>query len=229
MCVTAYEFIVPVEQVAVIIVWSDGRGHPVKVIAIATLLAATAVVAEDGFVPLFNGNDLGGWDTDTPGIWQARAGMIVGKSPGLKYNDFLRTRKSYSDFVLKLSFRLIDGKGNSGIQFRSKAVPNSHEVSGYQADIGEKYWGCLYDESRRNKVLAQASPESLRGLKHDGWNEYTITARGNHITLELNGVRTVDYRESGSGIDSSGFIALQVHSGPPIEVQFKDLRVRELK
>jgi len=193
--------------------------------------AATALFVQQHLLstPLFNGRDLEGWEADTPGLWQVRDGVIVGKHNGLKYNDFLRTRKHYSDFRLELSFRLVGGVGNSGIQFRSKPVAGSHEVSGYQADIGEKYWGSLYDESRRNKVLAQAPPESLATLKPDGWNRYVITARGNHITLEVNGARTVDYRENDPGIDTTGFLALQVHSGPPIEVHFKDLLIRELK
>ncbi|MEX2263509.1 MAG: DUF1080 domain-containing protein [Bryobacteraceae bacterium] len=189
------------------------------------LLALTCMAVLTAEEPLFNGKNLDGWEIDTPGIWQVRDGMIVGKHSGLKYNDFLRTRKSYGDFVLKLEFRLVNGEGNSGIQFRSKPVPDSHEVSGYQADIGQQYWGCLYDESRRKKVLVQAPPASLANLKKDGWNEYAITARGNHITLDLNGVRTVDYRETEPGIETTGFIALQVHSGPPIEVQFRKIRI----
>jgi hypothetical protein len=195
-----------------------------------TLLVAPIVFGQQGFEPLFNGKDFSNWVVDTPGIWEYRPGGIVaGRHGGLKYNDFLRTRKHYSDFVLKLSFRLKDGEGNSGIQFRSKPVEGSHEVSGYQADIGQQYWGCLYDESRRNKVLACPAAEQLGNLKKDGWNEYVITARGPHITLELNGVKTVDYREAEAGIDPSGFIALQVHSGPRIEVEFKDVLIRELR
>ncbi len=182
--------------------------------------------AEAGFTPLFNGKDLDGWEVDTPGLWQVRDGVIVGKHNGLKYNDFLRTKKHYSDFELRLKFRLVGGAGNSGIQFRTRAIPDSHEVSGYQADIGQNYWGSLYDESRRRKVLAQAPAESLANLNKDGWNDYGITARGSHITLELNGVKTVDYREIEAGIDPTGFIALQVHGGPPMEVHFKDLRIR---
>lgn len=185
------------------------------------LLLSAAWPAES----LFNGKNLDGWQVDTPDLWQVRDGMIVGKSPGLKYNDFLRTRKSYSDFVLSAKFRLIDGQGNSGIQFRSKPVPGSHEVSGYQADVGQQFWGCLYDESRRKKVLMQASADSLAGLQKDGWNTYVITARGNHITIELNGRRTVDYFETEPGIETTGFIALQIHGGPPMEVQFKDIRL----
>ena len=200
----------------------------IQVLIASLALAGTAGAAEEGFVPLFNGKNLDGWQVDTPGIWQVRDGMLVGKHAGLKWNDFLRSRKHYENFELKLEFRLVGGTGNSGIQFRSKPVANSHEVSGYQADIGEKYWGCLYDESRRNKVLVQAAPGTLLTLKQDGWNEYVIRARGGRIQLELNGIQTVDFLETAAGIERTGFIAVQVHSGPAIEVHFRNLRIREL-
>jgi hypothetical protein len=197
-------------------------------LALGILLSVSLSQAQSGFQPLFNGKNLDEWIVDTPGIWRVENATIVGDSPGLKYNDFLRTRKSYSDFVLRFSFRLKDGAGNSGVQFRSKPVPNSHEVSGYQADIGEKYWGCLYDESRRNRVLAQAPPDALARVRMNDWNDYVITARGGHITLDLNGIRTVDYRETEPGIDPSGFIALQVHSGPPLKIEFRNLEIQDL-
>lgn len=192
------------------------------------LFTLPLLFAETGFQPLFNGKDLDGWEVDTPGIWSVRDGMIVAKTSGLNHNDFLRTRKHYTDFELRLSFRLLNGSGNSGIQFRSKPVPGSHEVAGYQADVGQQYWGCLYDESRRGKILVQTPAEILAGLQHDGWNQYTVTAQGDRIILELNGIRTVDYVEKEPGIDRSGIIALQVHGGPPMEVHFKDIRIREL-
>ena len=192
------------------------------------LFAFPLLFAETGFQPLFNGKDLDGWEVDTPGIWSVRDGMIVAKTSGLDHNDFLRTRKHYTDFELRLSFRLLNGSGNSGIQFRSKPVPGSHEVAGFQADIGQQYWGCLYDESRRRKILVQTPAEILAGLERDGWNQYTVTAQGDRIILELNGIRTVDYVEKEPGIDRSGIIALQVHGGPPMEVHFKDIRIREL-
>lgn len=154
--------------------------------------------------------------------------MITGRHSGLKYNDFLRTKKLYSNFILKAKFRLHADAGNSGIQFRSKPMADSHEVIGYQADIGQQYWGALYDESRRKKVLAQPAPEVLAGIDRKGWNEYTITANGPRITLALNGKITVDYTEAEPGMAASGFIALQVHSGPGITVDFKDLLIQEL-
>jgi len=120
------------------------------------------------------------------------------------------------------------GEGNSGIQFRSQRVAGSSAVSGYQADIGEKYWGCLYDESRRNKVLVQAPIELDKALHKEDWNSYVVRAEGNHITLSLNGVTTVDYRESEAAIAREGIIALQVHAGGPLRVEFRKLRIKEL-
>lgn len=201
-------------------------------IARPTMPDRTAVCAaegddEQGFVPLFDGRTLEGWEGDLK-LWKAENGMIVGDSPGIRHNEFLATRKRYSDFELRLEFKLRGGSGNSGIQFRSRRVPESHEVSGYQADIGEKYWGCLYDESRRKKVLAQAPAELQAALKMDDWNRYTIRAVGNRITLYLNGLKTVEYTESDETIAQSGIIALQVHSGGPLRVEFRNLRIREL-
>lgn len=195
------------------------------------VFAVSCFAAEKGFGPLWNGKNLDDFIVDTPGLWRVEKGEIVGVSPGLKYNDFLRTKKHYANFVLKVKFKMTDstGKANSGVQFRSKPMPDSHEVIGYQADLGQNYWGCLYDESRRKKVLVQASPESLAGLDKSGWNEYRITANGNRIVLELNGKKTVDYTESEAGIEGTGFIALQLHGGPPLEMRFKDLEIKVLR
>jgi hypothetical protein len=201
------------------------------VVLLDGLIAIPNGLADDkeaGFVPLFNGKDLTGWEGDKS-LWKVEDGLLVGDSAGIKRNQFLATTKSFADFELRLEFRLRDGKGNSGVQFRSKRVPNDTEVSGYQADIGEKYWGCLYDESRRNKVLVQAPAELEKVLKLDGWNSYVISAVGDHITLTLNGLKTVDYREPDANIARDGIIAVQVHSGPPLRVEFRNVRIKELK
>jgi hypothetical protein len=183
---------------------------------------------EGAWKALFNGRDLEGWTQDTPGVWSVRDGMILGRHSGQKWNDFLRTKDWFEDFELSLEFRLVNGTGNSGVQFRSVPADKEHELSGYQADIGEKYWGCLYDESRRNRVLAQAPAAAVERLDGNGWHTYVIRAHGSHVTLTLDGMRTVDYQESEPGIRTRGLIALQVHSGPGIEVWFRNLRLREL-
>jgi hypothetical protein len=130
-----------------------------------------AVVETAGFMPLFDGKSLEGWQGDES-LWTVKNGMLVGTSPGLKHNDFLATTSNYGDFILKFTFRMTgDLSANSGVQFRSIRVPG-HEMSGYQADIGQNYWGCLYDESRRNKVLVDASEKAKASIRKDGWNTY---------------------------------------------------------
>ena len=148
---------------------------------------------EPGYRSLFNQKDLSGWEGDTT-LWKVEDQALVGDSAGIKQNQFLCTKAEFGDFELKLEFRVKDGAGNTGVQFRTQKIPNTTEVSGYQADIGEKYWGCLYDESRRNQVLAQAPPELENVLKKGDWNEYTIRAEGDQITLKINGLTTVDYK-----------------------------------
>ncbi|MDB5352809.1 MAG: putative peptidase [Planctomycetota bacterium] len=186
-----------------------------------------AVVETAGFTPLFDGKTLDGWEGDTA-LWSAKDGMLVGTSPGLKHNDFLSTAKSYDDFVLKFSFRMTgDPNANSGVQFRSVRVPG-HEMSGYQADIGQGYWGCLYDESRRNKVLVDASQKAKDSINRDGWNQYVIRCMGDHITLSLNGVQSVDYVEKVADIARGGKIAVQIHAGGPMKIEFKDILIQPL-
>ena len=183
-----------------------------------------ALVETAGFQTLFNGKDLSGWEGDAS-LWRVRDGMLVGVSPGIKHNEFLASERALGDFVLKLTFRLVGGKGNSGVMFRSKRV-EGREMSGYQADVGENYWGCLYDESRRNKVLAPAAADALARLNKTGWNQYVIRAEGEHITLMLNERRSVDYKEADASIAKEGRAAVQIHAGEAMEVQFKDILVQ---
>lgn len=182
---------------------------------------------EKGFKAIFNGKDLSGWEGDFD-LWKVADGAIVGDSPGIKHNEFLATKKSYGDFELRLEFRMKDGKGNSGVQFRSKRVPNSRALVGYQADLGKGFWGCLYDEHRRRKVLVAAPRELENVLKKDGWNTYVIRAKGDHVVQKINGLTTVDYHEPDDKIDRDGIIALQVHSGPAMKIEFRKIRVKEL-
>ena len=185
-----------------------------------------AIVETAGFVPLFNGKDLAGWEGDSS-LWSAKDGMLVGESGGIKQNNFLATEASHGDFILKFSVRLANDSGNSGVQFRSVRVPG-HEMSGYQADIGPGYWASLYDESRRNRVLAPAAPKALDALHKGDWNHYVIRAMGDQITLSLNGVTSVDYKETDPAIARDGRIAVQIHAGGPMKVEFKDIYIQAL-
>jgi hypothetical protein len=196
---------------------------------IVGLIGGLPVLAlgDGGPQPLFNGRNLDGWEGNLK-VWKVENGMIVGDSPGLPNNEFLATTKSYGDFELRVTFRLLGGSGNSGIQFRSARIPNHHEMIGYQADIGENYWGCLYDESRRNRVLVRPPDELFKVLNKDGWNEYVVRCRGEHIEMNLNGVKVVEYVENDKEIARTGLIALQVHSSKePMRVEFKDITLRE--
>ena len=145
--------------------------------------------------------------------------------------NFCARPRTYGDFELKVKFKLLGDKekANAGIQFRTKRIPNHHEVIGYQADMGQQYWGALYDESRRRKVLAKPDPKLLDTIvKHGDWNEYTIRCEGPRIRLWLNGTLTVDYTEEDDTIERSGVIALQVHGGGKTKVMYKDITIVEL-
>jgi hypothetical protein len=184
-------------------------------------------------VSLFDGKTLDGWEGDTEKTWRVEDGAIVGGSLDVVVprNEFLCTKKTYEDFELKVKFKLIGdkAKANGGVQFRTKRIPNHHEVSGYQADAGQDYWGCLYDESRRKKVLVKPAKELIDKLvKHDDWNDYVIRCEGPRIRLWLNGTLTVDYTEKEEGIDRAGIIGLQIHGGGKAKAYYKDIRIEEL-
>jgi hypothetical protein len=185
--------------------------------------------------PIFDGKSFEGWEGDTDKMWRIVDGCIVGGSltEKVQRNEFLATKKSYKDFELTLKFKLIGTEGfvNSGVQIRSVRIPNPpNEMKGYQADMGDpEWWGALYDESRRNKVLAKSDMTKLAGkLKKNDWNEYRIRCEGPRIQLWINGVQTVDYTEPDATIPLEGNIAVQIHGGAKAEAWFKDISVEEL-
>jgi hypothetical protein len=182
-------------------------------------------------VTMFDGKSFAGWEGDLT-IFRIQDGAIVGGTLERKIarNEFLCTTKTYGDFELRLKVKLLGGDGaNAGIQFRTRRIPNHHEVSGYQADMGTGYWGALYDESRRNKVLKGPDHEKLKSVIRVGdWNDYVIRAEGRRIQIWLNGVQTVDYVEEDPAIETTGVIALQIHGGPPSEAWYKDITLLEL-
>ena len=185
-------------------------------------------------VPLFDGKTFEGWEGDTAKTWRIVEGAFVGGSLEEKVpqNEFLSTKKAFTNFELRMNVKLVGTEGfvNGGIQIRSKRIATPpNEMSGYQADVGAGYWGCLYDESRRNKMLVTADKEVIeKALKADDWNEYVIRCEGPRIQLWLNGVKTVDFTETEPGLEQSGQIAVQIHGGAKAVASYKEIVIEEL-
>ena len=184
---------------------------------------------------LFDGKTLDGWDFD-PSMWRVEDGVITGGSTTekIKKNDFISTKKSYQNFELKLKIKCSGdpktGLINSGIQIRS--IRDGTAMSGYQVDCGAGWFGKIYDEHRRNKVIWAPTPEQQAALDKAidifGWNEYRIRAEGPRIQTWINGVLCIDYTETDPNIALDGHIAPQVHSGGVCLVQVKEVTIEEL-
>jgi hypothetical protein len=208
---------------------------PVLACIIVTLFVLALTAAEKvQSVRLFDGRSFRGWEGDTNQTWRLENGALVGGSlkATVPHNEFLCTERPFTNFVLRLKFKLTGAEGfiNGGVQVRSKRVPNHFEVSGYQADMGDpEWWGCLYDESRRNKVLAKSDMAELnKVLKRNDWNEYEIRGEGRRIRASINGVQTFDYTEADDQISQFGTICLQIHGGGKAEALYKDISIEEL-
>jgi hypothetical protein len=217
-----------------------------RITAIVGLLAASALLRagaintlsqeekKEGFTLLFNGKNLDGWDGD-PVRWSVQNGLIVGSSDGhpFKVNTFLIHKGTYNNFILKADIKLRNH--NSGIQFRSEQLPGEGwMVRGYQADASEvddakSAWGNLYEERLRGRNVMKTPDQGwviAKPLVHHGdWNTYEILADGDHIRLTFNGTVTIDTHDSAA---SSGIIALQLHAGPEMRVEFRNLKIKIL-
>lgn len=160
---------------------------------------------------LFDGRTLTGWDGD-PKWWRVENGSLVGGSRTEKvdHNHFVATTRSFENFDLRLKLRLTGdpatGLINSGVQIRSIRVPGSTEMAGYQVDAGDGWWGKLYDESRRRRVIAEpADPAAVdAAVNRGGWNDYRILAEGPRIRSWINGVAALDFTDPAPGIARDG-------------------------
>lgn len=217
------------------------------------LLAPYPVSADDGgdFVSLFDGKTLEGWSGDSK-FWSVEDGLITGRTTPenpTQGNTFLIHEKEFSDFELRFSYRISGEGGNSGVQYRSKDLGN-YVVGGYQADFesGDRYNGILYEERGRGilalrgqEVVINADgskevvgktcdeEEVVASIQKEDWNDYVIIAKGNELKQILNGhvtVKVTDHEEDKRAM--SGLIALQLHAGPPMLVQFKDIKIKKL-
>lgn len=212
--------------------------------------AAGEKLSEEGFAPIFNGKDLTGWEGN-PKLWSAKDGVIRGETTTenpTKGNTFLIWKAgTVEDFEIRFSFRM--KTGNSGFQYRSKDVGN-WVVSGYQFEVtnGPGSAGFLYHEKGRGSLcrcgekvtVDEAGKNQVAGSVNDiekiksafklaDWNECRIIAQGNHIQHFINGVQTIDVTDNDEkGRSMSGIVALQIHAGPPMLVEFKDIRVKKL-
>ena len=203
-------------------------------LAVAALAIGQAQAPQNP-VALFDGRSFAGWEGDIKGTWRIQDGAIVGGSQTAQVprNEFLTTTRSFADFVLHVRFRLVGTEGfiNGGVQFRSRRLEKpAHEMTGYQADLGDEYWGSLYDESRRNKTLVAPEAKLIDEiLKRGDWNDYEIRAEGPRIRLSINGRQTIDYTETDPAIPREGLIGLQIHGGGKAEAWYKDITIVELK
>lgn len=221
------------------------------VVALAAAGAARAADTDPSFVPIFTGTSLDGWE-GKPEFWRVEDGVIVGETTAeqpTKGNTFLIWRQGLvDDFELVLKYRLRNH--NSGVQYRSKDL-GGFVVGGYQADIHEgQYTGILYDEKGSRGIVTQrgqrvtVGPDGakkpgepigdaaalLKKVKPGDWNEMRIVARGNVLQHFINDElmsETIDDQPDKRSFQ--GVLALQLHAGPPMKVEFKDIRLRRTK
>ncbi len=210
--------------------------------------AGFAAAQERTFESIFNGKDLNGWDGDAK-FWSVKDGVLIGRSTAenpCKRNTFLIFRGGkVTDFELRLSFRITSG--NSGVQIRSRDH-GEWKVTGMQADMeaGKRWTGGLYEEGGRGIMTRRGqrvridkdnkknvekigdSDELLKKTPKGEWNEYVIMARGNTTTLKINGVLMSELIDNPDRKVPSGLIALQLHAGPPMKVEYKNIRLRKL-
>jgi putative heme-binding domain-containing protein len=198
---------------------------PLSEIEVRSLVAYLASPAQvpvlatpENVAGFFNGNDLTGW-VGEEGLWTVEDGEIVGKTPGLDHNSFLKSELSVGDFRLTVKVKLVRNEGNSGVQFHSEALPDG-EMKGPQADIGADWWGKLYEEGGRGLLWPKSAEEHVR----DGeWNDYEIVAVGPSIRTFINGKPAVVLDDP--EVSRRGIFGLQLHSGGATEVRYKDLKL----
>jgi hypothetical protein len=204
---------------------------------LALILASTVVGQQaESTQPLFDGKSLKGWKVfpaEFKSLWTVKDGVIVagdGKNT-ITENNYLYTEGEYENFEFRCLFRLTGdhatGMINSGIQYRS--FIEGDNMVGYQADIGRGFWGDIYDEHRRAKLVSGDLTTLNHILKEDGWNSYIVRVKDNRHEMYINGVKTADYIEQDASIPTKGIIGLQLHSGGNAQLELRDITITELK
>lgn len=230
------------------------RLPPATLSVLLSFVLFSSILADedDVFKPIFDGNTLKGWKAPNMSYWSVKDGAITAESTEgnpCTSNQFLVWQGGdVADFELKVKFRLANNRGNSGIQFRSKIDKRGMGI-GYQADIlpGGSWCGALCDEYTGRETLMvpnghktvvdadgkrtctpAGKPVSLR--KAGQWNDYHIVARGHQMILKINGQVSAEFIDKDEkAFDASGILALQLRSGPPMKVQFKEILLKQLR
>jgi putative heme-binding domain-containing protein len=221
--------------------------NPLSALLAFLLAAFSPLSAQDGFKPLFDGKTLAGWDGN-PELWSVEDGAITGKTKGpdhLAYNQFLVWNGVVKNFELRAKVKC--SASNSGIQYRSKALPEVGKwvVAGYQCDIhaNPPYNGMVYDERGRGilvqngqSVIIDDKAAKWLSAEHDPvkvdfteWHEYVIIAQGNRLIHKVDGKVTIELVDhDAKDRELEGLLAFQVHKGPAMIVQIKDVMLKEL-
>jgi len=221
--------------------------------AFLTVNLVSLRAADETWTKIFNGKNLEGWTAPDMSYFSVEDGAITGQTTrehNPPENQFIVWQGgTVDDFELRFKFRLFGPKANSGMQFRSQ-VRQRGLVHGYQADMATAgpYLGAIWDEYGERRSLAARGEKSvinesgqkrttrfaaaealLKGVNLEDWNEYHITARGQHIVLRINGEVTAELedRETGKAA-SSGVLAMPIIPGEPMKVQYKDIQLKVL-
>jgi len=192
------------------------------------VLGAVLLIGGAARADFFDGKTLDGFEGLTE-YWSVKDGAIVGTSPGINFNTFLRSKAKYKDFEMKFQVRLKGGKGNSGIQIRSSIVDKEKDkfvVMGPQCDMGAQYWGSLYGEKFGGMMKETPAGFVEKSVKKDDFNDYSIVCKGKHVTIKVNGETTVD--GDFDKMPDDGIIAFQLHGGEAMEVTFKNIVFKDL-
>lgn len=228
--------------------------HTCLFVAFAVTTSVASLQADP--ISLFDGKTLKGW-TGNNLFWKVEDGAITGEcsatNPCEQTTYLTYDKREFSNFELTLSFRFMSDLGNSGVQYRSQwKDKEAFQIKGYQADIetGKTYNGILYEQDGR-RILAKrgehvtiskigeksikspfkdSAQKAQDSLKLKQWHTYKIVANGRTITQEINGHKTIQVDDNEDlKFSPKGFFALQLHKGPAMKIQFKDILVTELK
>ena len=192
---------------------------------VAATRPAASPEAEDDWRPLFNHEDLEGWEMMPGGEWRVEDGILVGTSPASEErHGILVTDEEYDDFKLRVVYKA--NRGNSGLYFRVEKVGEPYNVAGFQAEIDpEKDAGGLYETSGRAWVVQPDPADVERWYKPNDWNEMVVVAKGKDVAVYVNGEKTAELQDDPGR--RKGYIGVQLHGEQEMDIRFRDIEIIE--